>query len=193
MRASNYHICTAVCGASGPSPRRYRTSPVGVPVDAGLPQHTSAAFHLTSAAMVDIWWSHLSDVPDWKSRCRICETLLVAWNWNFLDTKRWPKHISEAMVVYVWTTTGDKEESIPSTSMDTAELATGLLPMQVGITGSHDDQGYSVSSVDGVAVWRTSGVSNEVTWCSLGGTLIVMTHGSVEKIRRTKKNKHILI
>jgi len=56
-------------------------------------------------------------------------------------------------------TTGDKEESIPSTSMDTAELATGLLPMQVGITGSHDDQGYSVSSVDGVAVWRTNGVS----------------------------------
>jgi len=44
--------------------------------------------------------------------------------------------------------------------MDTAELATGLLHMQVGITGSHDDQGYSVSSVDGVAVWRTSGVSN---------------------------------
>ena len=77
--------------------------------------------------------------------------------------------------------------------MDTAELATGLLPMQVGITGSHDDQGYSVSSVDGVAVWRTSGVSNEVTWCSLGETKIVMTHGSVEKIRRTKKNKHILI
>jgi len=57
-------------------------------------------------------------------------------------------------------TTGDKEESIPSTSMETAELAAGLLPIQVDITGSHDDLGYVVSSVDGVAVWRMSGVSN---------------------------------
>jgi len=37
-------------------------------------------------------------------------------------------------------TTGDKEESIPSTSMETSEVDAGLLPIQVGITGSHDDQ-----------------------------------------------------
>ena len=33
----------------------------------------------------------------------------------------------------------------------------------------------------------------DVTWCFLGATPSLSRHGNVEKIRRTKKNKHILI
>ena len=35
--------------------------------------------------------------------------------------------------------------------------------------------------------------TTEVTWCFLGATPSLSRHGSVEKIRSTKKNKHILI
>ena len=92
----------------------------------------------------------------------------------------------------------DESGGVPSTSMGTVEQADQLPWTQVGIAGSRNDGAIlrrpcpcRASDAWRRLHWDTSWC--EVTWCFLWATPSFSRHGSVEKIRRTKKNKHILI